>query len=158
MTTEFKSWEELTQLEQARELYWDMYKDAYGVRPRGVDTSHWTLKDFEAEFEGLGVAIEAEEKIRIAAEQHAIFSFEKRIDDLIFSGAKDRATAMLQTGLQQLAQVSEGSQAKKIQMALMQALAPEFANTMSYNSIADQYLNLIKAKRKEKKDSKTTKG
>ena len=31
MTTEFKSWEELTQLEQARELYWDMYKDAYGV-------------------------------------------------------------------------------------------------------------------------------
>ena len=60
MTTEFKSWEELTQLEQARELYWDMYKDAYGVRPRGVDTSTWTLEQFEAEFEGLGVAIEAE--------------------------------------------------------------------------------------------------
>ena len=72
--------------------------------------------------------------------------------------AEAAKTAMLQTGLQQLAQVSEGSQAKKIQMALMQALAPEFANTMSYNSIADQYLNLIKAKRKEKKDSKTTKG
>lgn len=72
--------------------------------------------------------------------------------------AEAAKTAMLQTGLQQLAQVSEGSQAKKIQIALMQALAPEFANTMSYNSIADQYLNLIKAKRKEKKDSKTTKG
>jgi hypothetical protein len=94
MTTEFKSWEELTQLEQARELYWDMYKDAYGVRPRGVDTSHWTLEDFEAEFDGLGVAIEAEEKVRVQAEQNAVFSFEKRISDLMFSGAKDRATAI----------------------------------------------------------------
>jgi hypothetical protein len=84
----------LTQLEQARELYWDMYKDAYGVRPRGVDTSHWTLEDFEAEFDGLGVAIEAEEKVRVQAEQNAVFSFEKRISDLMFSGAKDRATAI----------------------------------------------------------------
>ena len=94
MTTEFKSWEELSQLEQAQSMYWDMYKDAYGVRPRGVDTSHWTLEDFEAEFEGLGVAIEAEEKVRVQAEQNAVFSFEKRISDLMFSGAKDRATAM----------------------------------------------------------------
>jgi hypothetical protein len=94
MTTEFKSWDELTQLEQARELYWDMYKDAYGVRPRGIDTSSWTLDQFEAEFEGLGVAIEAEEKARVASEQQSVFAFEKRIDDLIFSGAKDRATAM----------------------------------------------------------------
>ncbi len=94
MTTEFKSWEELTQLEQAQSMYWDMYKDAYGVRPRGIDTSTWTLEQFEAEFEGLGVAIEAEEKARVAAEQNAVFSFEKRISDLMFSGAKDRATAM----------------------------------------------------------------
>jgi hypothetical protein len=94
MTTEFKSWDELSQLEQAREIYWDMYKDAYGVRPRGIDTSSWTLEQFEAEFEGLGVAIEAEEKVRVASEQHSVFSFEKRISDLMFSGAKDRATAM----------------------------------------------------------------
>jgi hypothetical protein len=71
-----------------------MYKDAYGVRPRGIDTSTWTLEQFEAEFQGLGVAIEAEEKARVAAEQNAVFSFEKRISDLMFSGAKDRATAM----------------------------------------------------------------
>jgi hypothetical protein len=94
MTTEFKSWEELTQLEQAQSMYWDMYKDAYGVRPRGIDTSSWTLEQFEAEFEGLGVAIEAEEKVRVAAEQNAVFSFEKRISDLMYSGAKDRATAL----------------------------------------------------------------
>ena len=94
MTTEFKSWEELTQLEQAQSVYWDMYKDAYGVRPRGIDTSTWTLEQFDAEFEGLGVAIEAEEKVRVAAQQNAVFSFEKRVDDLIFSGANDRATAI----------------------------------------------------------------
>jgi len=94
MTTEFKSWEELTQLEQARELYWDMYKDAYGVRPRGVDTSHWTLEDFETEFEGLGVAIDAEEKVRKEAEASATVVFEQRIYTLIHAGAKDRATAI----------------------------------------------------------------
>ena len=90
----YKTWEEMSTVEQYACQFWDMYKDAYGVRPRGVDTSHWTLEDFEAEFEGLGVAIEAEEKVRVASEQHSIFSFEKRVDDLIYSGAKDRATAM----------------------------------------------------------------
>ena len=94
MTTEFKSWEELTQLEQAQSMYWDMYKDAYGVRPRGVDTSHWTLEDFEAEFEGLGVAIEAEDKARKEAEAQATVVFEQRIYTLIHAGAKDRATAI----------------------------------------------------------------
>ena len=44
MTTEFTSWEDMTELEQAQCTFWDMYKDAYGVRPRGVDTSGWTLE------------------------------------------------------------------------------------------------------------------
>jgi len=94
MTTEFKSWEELTQLEQAQSIYWDMYKDAYGVRPRGVDTSGWTLADFDAEFEGLRVAIEAEDKARKEAESTATVVFEQRIQSLIDAGANDRATAM----------------------------------------------------------------
>jgi hypothetical protein len=94
MTTEFKSWDELTQLEQSREIYWDMYKDAYGFRPRGIDTSSWTLEQFQDEFVILGQAIDAAEKDRKEAEANAIFSFEKRISDLMFSGAKDRATAL----------------------------------------------------------------
>ena len=94
MTTEFKSWEELTTLEQYSSIYWDMYKDAFGIRPRGIDTSSWTEADFLAEFKELGEIIDREEKIRVAAQENAIFSFEKRVDDLIFSGAKDRATAM----------------------------------------------------------------
>ena len=94
MTTEFKSWEELTQLEQAQSTYWDMYKDAYGVRPRGIDTSNWTLEQFDAEFEGLSVAIEAEEKVRKEAEKNAVVAFVQRINDVIQSGAKDYDTAM----------------------------------------------------------------
>ena len=94
MTTEFKSWEELTQLEQAQSTYWDMYKDAYGFRPRSIDTSNWTLEQFQDEFVILGQAIDAEEKVRVQSQENAMFSFEKRVDDLIYSGAKDRATAI----------------------------------------------------------------
>ena len=94
MTTEFKSWEELTTLEQYSSIYWDMYKDAFGIRPRGIDTSAWTEADFLAEFKELSEVIDREEKVRVAAQENAMFSFEKRVDDLIFSGAKDRATAM----------------------------------------------------------------
>ena len=94
MTTEFKSWEELTQLEQAQSMYWDMYKDAYGVRPRGVDTSGWTVEDFRNEFEYLGAVIEAADKDRKEAEASATVVFEQRIQSLIQLGAKDRATAM----------------------------------------------------------------
>ena len=50
MSNEFKSWEEMTVLEQYACQFWDMYKDAYGVRPRGIDTSSWTVEQFEAEF------------------------------------------------------------------------------------------------------------
>jgi hypothetical protein len=94
MTTEFKSWEELTTLEQYSSIYWDMYKDAFGIRPRGIDTSAWTEADFLAEFKELGEIIDREEKVRVAAQQNSVFSFEKRVDCLILSGAKDRATAM----------------------------------------------------------------
>ena len=94
MTTEFKSWDELSELEQYQATYWDMYKDAYGVRPRGIDTSSWTVETFLKEFAYLGLVIEREEANRKEAETKAIFSFEKRVNDLIFSGAKDRATAI----------------------------------------------------------------
>ena len=61
---EFKSWEEMSELEQAQCTYWDMYKDAYGVRPRGIDTSAWTVEDFDREFAELGGIIDREEEDR----------------------------------------------------------------------------------------------
>ena len=94
MTTEFKSWDELTQLEQAQATFWDMYKDAYGFRPRGIDTSTWTLEQFDAEFEGLSVAIDAAEQERKTAEAKATDSFERRVAELISMGARDYDMAM----------------------------------------------------------------
>ena len=94
MTTEFKSWDELSKLEQARETYWDMHKDAYGVRPRCIDTSTWTIEDFEAEFVILGQAIAEAEIERKSSEENATVVFEQRVQSLIQLGAKDRATAL----------------------------------------------------------------
>ncbi len=86
MTTEFKSWDELTPLEQARTTHWDMYKDAYGYRPRGIDTSTWTLEDFKAEFVVLGRAIDRAEADRKDAEAAAIVLFESRVANLLHPG------------------------------------------------------------------------
>ena len=83
---QFKSWEEMSALEQAQCTYWDRYKDAYGVRPRGVDTSTWTLGDFQNEFEYLGSVIEAAEADRKDAEAQAIVRFEDRVTNLMHSG------------------------------------------------------------------------
>ena len=90
----FKTWEEMSTLEQYACQYWDMYKDAYGVRPRGVDTSTWTEADFEDEFASLGSVIQREEADRKVAEDKAMHDFEMRMQTLMMTGAKDRATAM----------------------------------------------------------------
>jgi hypothetical protein len=93
---QFKSWEEMSALEQAQCMYWDMYKDAYGVRPRGMDTSTWTLEDFDAEFKVLGQAIQREEIARRAAEAEAIVRFEDRVANLIHPGTnRERVIAWL---------------------------------------------------------------
>ena len=94
MTTEFKTWDELSDLEQAQATYWDMHKDAYGVRPRCIDTSAWTLEDFEAEFVILGQAIDREETARKQSEASAVEAFERRVAELSSMGAKDMDMAM----------------------------------------------------------------
>ena len=90
----FKTWEEMSDLEQARETYWDLYKDAYGVRPRGVDTTTWTLADFDSEFKLLSQIIQEEMIARRAAEEKSAHDFEMRVQGLLMSGAKDRVMAL----------------------------------------------------------------
>ena len=91
---EFKSWEEMSTLEQYACQFWDMYKDAYGVRPRGIDTTLWTEAQFEAEFVSLSKTIEANYKDQLAQEEVAMHEFEMRMQDLLLSGAKDREMAL----------------------------------------------------------------
>jgi hypothetical protein len=90
----FKSWEEYTPLEQAACTFWDMYKDAHGFRPRHINTSTWTLEQFEAEFELLDRIINQENILRLEREATASHEFEMRMQDLLRSGAKDREMAM----------------------------------------------------------------
>ena len=87
---QFKTWEEMSVLEQYACTYWDMYKDAHGVRPRGIDTSSWTEQDFEREFEYLQQVIDQEYKARREAEAGAARDFEERIGEFIALGAGDR--------------------------------------------------------------------
>ena len=91
---QLKSWEDMTDLEQARETYWDMYKDAYGVRPRWIDTTAWTLEVIEAEFASLATAIEQAEVQRRADEAEAVAKFEQHIVNTMCMGARDRETAL----------------------------------------------------------------
>ena len=90
----FKTWEEMSELEQMQCQYWDMHKDAYGVRPRGIDTSSWTEADFLAEFKLLGEVIEREEALRKESEERAAHDFEMRVLSLQQTGAKDREMAL----------------------------------------------------------------
>lgn len=94
MSNEFKSWEEMTTLEQYACIYWDLYKDAYGIRPRGMDTSTWTEDDFRFEFQNLQTVIEDNERQRREDQARAVVKFCKRIEETIRTGAGDRETAL----------------------------------------------------------------
>jgi len=94
MSTEFKTWEEMSVLEQYACQFWDMYKDAYGVRPRGIDTTMWTEAEFEAEFVSLSRTIDANYREQVAREEVAMHEFEMRMQDLLRSGAKTREMAL----------------------------------------------------------------
>jgi hypothetical protein len=94
MTTEFTTWEQMTTLEQYACTYWDMYKDAFGIRPRGIATSSWTEADYLAEFKQLGEIIDREEIARKAAEAINLEKFERRVAELLSIGAKDSDMAM----------------------------------------------------------------
>lgn len=92
--SEFTTWEQMSDLEQAQSIFWDMYKDAHGIRPRSIDTSTWTLEQFQQEFEYLGRVIADNENQRKVFEADAIEKFEKHVTDTICMGARDRETAL----------------------------------------------------------------
>jgi hypothetical protein len=88
------SWEEMSPLEQAQCTYSDFHKDAYGFRPRHIDTSTWTLEDFDREFAVFARVCEENRIQEAAAEAEATAKFEQHVTNTICMGAKDRATAL----------------------------------------------------------------
>ena len=71
--------DQMSRLEELQCIYWDMHKEAYGFRPRGIDTSTWTEEEFIAEFEQLDAMIKADEVERSRSEALAISRFEAQV-------------------------------------------------------------------------------
>lgn len=84
------SWEEMTPIEQAQSIYWDAFKDAYGFRPRNIDTTEWLLTDFHKEILVLEQVIVEGEILRKQNEAVAADKVERTILNLLEAGAKDR--------------------------------------------------------------------
>ena len=92
--SEFKSWSELSPLERLACEFSDFYKEANGFRPRHIDTSTWTLEDFDREFKVLARVCRENAAMRDAQEAAAVVVLEDRIAVLLSCGAKDRAMAI----------------------------------------------------------------
>ena len=86
--------EEMTRMEELQSIFWDLYKDAYGFRPRGISTHLWDEDKFNREFDFLQNEIARNEQARRAAEEQAAHQFEMRVQSILACGAKDRAMAL----------------------------------------------------------------
>ena len=91
---EVNTWENLSRKEQLEETVWDMYKEAYGIRPRHRNLTAMSEDELDAMYQNLQVEIDRAEKDRHEAEAQAVTLFSKRVEDTIKSGAKDRETAL----------------------------------------------------------------
>lgn len=92
--TEMTPWEQMSERDQLAATHYDFYKDVHGVRPRWMNYEEMSVEELKAELDSLSKQAEvvwAEEK---RVQEESAFALEKRIDDLIASGAKDRATAI----------------------------------------------------------------
>ena len=89
-----KEWNDLSDVEQAASTFWDFYKEVHGYRPRHIDTSSWTMEDFNAEFKSLSEQSAAQRVIREKQEKWDTEKFEKRVNLLMESGAKNREMAI----------------------------------------------------------------
>jgi hypothetical protein len=91
--TKMLSWNEMSPLEQAQCQFWDMYKDAYGCRPRGIDTTGWSLAEFDREFEFLANLIQQNFEQEQADQKVAVAEFEAKVETLV-NGTTSREKAI----------------------------------------------------------------
>jgi hypothetical protein len=92
MDAQYKSWDDLSEKEQLECIYCEMYKDVYGVKARWyhADTVEQAREDV-ANLQKQGELVWAREK---EEEERRVVAFEARVQVVIDSGAKDRATAL----------------------------------------------------------------
>jgi hypothetical protein len=90
----FMTWEEMSEQEQLQCTFWDAYKEAHGFRPRHIDTTTLTVEELKSDIARLASIIKDNERVRIEAEAKAVQVFERRMELLLRSGAKDREMAL----------------------------------------------------------------
>ena len=86
--------EEMTRREELECIFWDMYKDAHGFRPRHIRLDLCTDAEIEADLDRLQVIIQDNERQRRIAEHEAAHAFEMRVQSIMACGAKDRDMAL----------------------------------------------------------------
>ena len=79
--------------EEMAAVFRDVYKDAYGIRPR-FSTADWSIEDFEREFVSLQETIDYNYKIEKEAEQVSIKDFERFVSNSMSKNGIDRVTAL----------------------------------------------------------------
>lgn len=89
-----KSWNEMSKREQDECTLWDIYKDAYGIRPRHLNMATMTDVELASMIEQCGVDLQRNEEIRMEEEKRQSAVFEERVAMLLQSGARDRAQAL----------------------------------------------------------------
>ncbi len=93
--SDFRSWDELTVVEQLQSTFSDYYKSMYGFRPRHGSTEQWNseawLREQLDDLDDDAERVTNEEALREAL---AIATFEETITKSIAAGAADRETAI----------------------------------------------------------------
>jgi hypothetical protein len=83
---QFKTWEEMSELEQLECTYCEMHKDVYGVKARWYRAE--SVEQARKDLESLGRALEAEMAREKAAQDEAIAAFMKLAATYGFDNAK----------------------------------------------------------------------
>jgi uncharacterized protein YerC len=86
--------ETMTRREELESIYWDMYKDAHGFRPRHIRLDLCTEAEMEADLDRLQAIIQDNDAQRRIAEHQACHAFEMRVQSVLACGAQDRAMAL----------------------------------------------------------------
>ena len=72
----------------------DLYKDVYGIRPRGYNFNEWSDAELEAYTDQLIAQLKENEELERLQEEADVKSFEEQVQKTIEIGAGDRKTAL----------------------------------------------------------------
>jgi len=84
----------MNERDEMKTIIWDLYKDVYGVRPRGFDFESMTLEDLKEWFDRLVVELEAVQKEEEEIDAVAVADFKEVVRKTIDLGAGDEKTAL----------------------------------------------------------------